>query len=200
MTDYSNNGSTKFVNFILSNMEKNRGMRARLRRADNPTNEVGAWEYLARFVDLHNHSQRRAFALVAAALAKSKQENTNEQSPEAEQTPRKDGTHSLGKALAGIYEPNKQEPAKARLRRILSCQSLDELCDVLRPILGLITKENRYPLSYSRLLTDLLWFEQNQRAKEQWAQDFFSTSQSLEDTENSKNAEGSKKNNEEAAL
>ena len=189
MQETSNNRATNFVNFILSNMEKNRGMRAHLRRADNPTSEDGAWEYLAPFVDLHDQPKRRAFALIAAALAKSKYEETHEQNTNPTKAPRQDGTHSLGKALSGIYKPDEQDPAKARLRRILSCQSLDELCDVLRPVLSLIANKSRYTISYSRLLNDLLWFEQSQRAKEQWAQDFFSSSESTEEAKKSNEEE-----------
>lgn len=164
MADISKNRSAGFVHFVISNinMEKNLAMRARLRRADNPATEYQAWEYLVRFgVSLTDQRERKAFGLVGAALAKAKHK------PE-------DGEYGLGKALAGIYASDEQEQATARLRRLLGCSTLEELCDVLRPMLGLIAAKSRYDLSYARLLNDLLYFENNQRIKEQWAQDFFS--------------------------
>ena len=147
-----------FVAYVLPRMAADTGVGAALRRADNPATEYQAWEHLARWCDLDKTRERLPFATVAAALARVK--------------PTKDGHQPLGRALAACYEDgNQSDNAKSKLRRLLACDSAEEACRVLRPLLGLMTSKGKSHLNYGSLLDDLLWF--GERTKQRWAMDFF---------------------------
>ncbi|MDQ7007678.1 MAG: type I-E CRISPR-associated protein Cse2/CasB [Acidobacteriota bacterium] len=151
-----------FVAFVLQRCQQDTGEAARLRRADNPATEYQSWATLAAFgVDLEKPWERLPFACVAAALARAKVE--------------RDGLHGIGRALAGCYEEgNQSDQAGARLRRLLACDSVEEACRILRPLLGLIGSHGRWPLSHARLLDELLVFHwRAQDIKARWAQDFY---------------------------
>ena len=159
-----------FVDYVLGRLENDRGMGARLRRADNPDLEYQSWEYLAGCgVNLENASERKAFALVGAALARDK--------------PKANGRMRMGKAISHAYDDDpKNDQAKAKLRRLLACSSTDEACGILRPLLRLVASRGA-TLNYTQLLMDLIYF--SEKVKVDWANDFFNTS------EPSKNAESS---------
>ncbi len=152
----------RFVAGLLKLCAENKGMAARLRRADNPATEYQSWEVLATYgVDLEQERERLAFVSVAAAIAKAKVE--------------RNGRQSLGQAIAACYESgNASDQAKARLRRLLACDELPELCRILRPVLSLIDSKVGQPLDYIRLLKQLRRFPFNaQQVRAQWAQEFY---------------------------
>ena len=152
----------RFVAFVLATMQQDKGMAARLRRADNPNTEYQSWEFLAGFgVDLENPFQRLPFVTVAAAMAKAKATSN--------------GKLRLGQALAACYKDgSKDDQAKAKLRRVLACDDLPELCRILRPVLTLVESRVPQSLDYSRLLTQLRGFHWDaQKIKAQWAQEFY---------------------------
>lgn len=163
-----NNRNQNFISFIIDRINQNKGIAATLRRADNPDTEYQSWEYLAAFgIDLENSNQRLPFAIVAAAIAKNK--NANEKIA--------NGSLGIGQTLALCYpEGNQNDQAKAKLRRLLDCDSVSEVCRVLRPILSLIKSRSIGNLDFAKLLDDLLkfqWDEARQRVKARWAQDFY---------------------------
>ena len=163
MEEKAQNFSEKFVHSILSRLDDRR-LRACMRRADNKDTEYQAWEYLIPFgLPMDVSPKHQAYILVAAALAKYE--------------PGEDGKYNLGKALSGIYGEGNAEQAKTRLRRLLACASTQEVCTVLRPMLGLIAK-SCYPLSYARLMEDLLYF--NEHIRKRWALDFFRSTPTTE--------------------
>lgn len=161
---------TSFVASAIAHCLKDKGLAARLRRADNPATEYQSWEFLAVWhIDLESDDQRLPYVTVAAAIARAK--------PEA------NGSLTLGQAIARCYEEgNQSDQAKARLRRVLACDELPELCRVLRPVLTLIVSRVAQTLDYARLLKqlgqfgaasrhgDAAWL---QRIKAQWAQEFY---------------------------
>jgi CRISPR system Cascade subunit CasB len=149
-----------FIRHVVSRMDEDRAMGARLRRADNPATEYQSWEYLAPFgVNLEHTRERKAFATVAAALARAK--------------PKSDGTLGIGRAIASAFDGGKDnDQAKARLRRLLACDSSEEACDILRPLLRLVASRGA-AVCHARLLRELLYF--SERTREIWAQDFFSS-------------------------
>ena len=153
----------RFVETVIERCQKVKGLAARLRRADNPAMEYQSWELLGWFgVDLEKDYERLPFVTVAAAIAKSKSE--------------RNGSLRLGQAIAHCYkEGNKDDQAKARLRRLLACNDLAEVCRILRPILTLIDSRVGQPLDFVRLLRQLRFFgfESGQRTKTQWAQEFY---------------------------
>jgi CRISPR system Cascade subunit CasB len=150
----------KFISYVIDRMENDRAMGARLRRSDNPATEYQSWEYFTRFgVDLQNRRERKAFATIAAALARAK--------------PKSDGGLDIGRAIALSYgEGREDHQAKSRLRRLLACDTSEEACDILRPLLSLVASRGR-AVRFEQLLRDLLYF--SERTKERWAQEFFSS-------------------------
>lgn len=153
----------QFVETVIERCHNNKGLAARLRRADNPATEYQSWELLGWFgVDLEKDYERLPFVTVAAAIAKSKSE--------------RNGTLRLGQAIAHCYKDGaRDDQAKARLRRILACNDLVEACRILRPVLTLINSRVDQPLDYVRLLRQLRFFgfEAGHRTKTEWAQEFY---------------------------
>lgn len=152
----------RFVTGVVQQCQQNKGLAARLRRADNPATEYQSWELLAGYgVDLEYEQQRLPFATVAAAIAKAKCE--------------RNGTLSLGRAIAASYEEGRDSSqATTRLRRLLACEDLPELCRILRPLFSLIDSKAGQPLDYTRLLKQLRRFSFSpQQVKAQWAQEFY---------------------------
>lgn len=149
----------RFVAGVLDLCADNKGMAARLRRADNPATEYQSWELLAGYgIDLEQERERLPFVSVAAAIAKAKAE--------------RNGNMGLGRAIAACYEKgNASDQAKARLRRLLACDDLAELCRILRPVLSLIDSKVGQGLDFVRLLKQLRRFPlYAQQVKAQWAQ------------------------------
>ncbi|MDF0604422.1 type I-E CRISPR-associated protein Cse2/CasB [Neisseriaceae bacterium TC5R-5] len=161
------NRQQRFVQSLLQRCQQDKGLAAALRRADNPATEYQSWEFLAaHHIDLEQNSQRLPYTTIAAALARSKITHN--------------GSLPLGQALARSYPSEKNDqknsPAKARLRRLLACNQLDELCPVLRPLLTLIDSRLPGQLDYARLLTELCYFERHpEQSKARWAQSFYQT-------------------------
>ncbi len=152
----------RFVAGVLKLCADSKGMAARLRRADNPATEYQSWELLAAYgIDLEQERERLPFVSVAAAIAKAKIE--------------RNGSLGLGRAIAASYESgNASDQAKTRLRRLLACDDLGELCRILRPLLSLIDSKVGQPLDYVRLLKQLRRFPFNaQQVRTQWAQEFY---------------------------
>ncbi|GHU05194.1 type I-E CRISPR-associated protein Cse2/CasB [Alphaproteobacteria bacterium] len=159
----------KAERFVLSTIERcqqNKGLSARLRRADNPATEDQSWEFLIAFgIDLEKKYERLPFATIACAIARAKAE--------------RNGSLPLGRALANCCENGSDgdSPGKARLRRLLACDSLDELCRILRPLLSLILSKSPHSLNYVLLLEQLQRFaygaDSARRVKAEWAQSFY---------------------------
>ena len=153
----------RFVETVIERCQKDKGMAARLRRADNPATEYQSWELLGWFgVDLENDYERLPYVTVAAAIAKFKAE--------------RNGSLTFGKAILACYGNDRESvQAKTRLRRLLACNELPEACRLLRPMLSLINSRVDNPLDYTLLLRQLRFFndEYGHRTKTQWAQEFY---------------------------
>lgn len=150
-----------FVQFVLNHLQRDSAFGAALRRADNPSTEYQAWEYLSQWCDIDKPWELLPFATVGAALARAK--------------PSSDGNLGLGSAIASCYtegqtKGNQTDTAKAKIRRVLACDSIDEVCRILRPLLSLVVSRG-VKLNYSGLLGDLLYF--NEWTKQKWAVDFY---------------------------
>jgi CRISPR system Cascade subunit CasB len=154
--------SDAFVKFTVDQCQQDKGLAAALKRADNPATEYQCWEHLAAFhIDLEKDYQRLPYATIAAAIAKAKAEHN--------------GNTGIGRAIALCYEDgNNSDQAKAKLRRLLACETVDEACRILRPLFSLIDAKAGITLNYAQLLEELLKFHwNNQRVKTRWAQDFY---------------------------
>lgn len=168
MTSTKESKQQRYVNSVIERIKKDTAMAVALKRADNPSLEYRAWEYFADYkVNLENTKERIPYATVSASLAREK--------------PLVDGFLNLGHAISKTGKdssPSDQE--RARLRRILACDTVEEVCTILRPLLSLINARG-IKISYGQLLNDLCWFENNpQRTKAHWAQSFF---QNVEESE-----------------
>lgn len=157
-----------FVHYIIERCQQNKGLAAKLRRADNPNTEYQSWEIIGPWVDLENSYQRLPYATVAAAIARVKLAAN--------------GQLTLGKALVLAYSEKGtteySDQAKARLRRLLACSDVAEVCRVIRPVLTLIDSKVGQPLDYAKLLTELRYF--GERTKIRWAQEFYGQRASAE--------------------
>ena len=163
-TDSPRGKSLAFVDYIINRCQADNGLRAALKRADNPATEYQSWDVLAGFrVNLEYENQRLPHAAIAAAIARAKIE--------------KNGALKIGQAIARCYEDgNASDQAKAKLRRLLACDSVPEACRILRPLFSLIESKGKTALDYANLLSDLLRFgHEDSRAyiKARWAQDFY---------------------------
>lgn len=151
-----------FVKFVMERITKedNRAVAA-LKRADNPATEYQSWEYLAAFIDIDKDYERLPYATIASAIAKVKAEQN--------------GKVQIGQAIAQCYEDGKEsDQAKMKLRRLLACETTEEVCRVLRPLFSLIDAKANVQLDYAALLKDLLYFHRdNKSVKSHWAQDFY---------------------------
>ncbi|MFK3659853.1 type I-E CRISPR-associated protein Cse2/CasB [Scandinavium sp. NPDC088450] len=152
------------IHYVFERCQQDKGFAARLRRANNPATEYQCWELLGRFgLDLEHETKRRAHALVVAAVATSRAE--------------KNGTLTLGKAIAESFpEGSQSDQAKSRLNRLLACDTVAEVCQILRPLLSLIQSRVTVPLDYERLLSELTDFGYNKdRIRARWAQQFYAS-------------------------
>lgn len=158
MTD-KNNFTQQFVHWVIDRIGRDNRARAVLTRADNPGTAYQSWEILSQWCDLSDERKRLPLATVSAALSRARCE--------------RDGNLGIGKAIAYCYEKKqKADPAGAKLRRLLACDSTQEVCSILRPLLRLIASKG-VGLSYRRLLEDLLYFGDGQKVKVRWAMDFY---------------------------
>lgn len=163
-TGLLHNKSMAFVDYIINRCQADNGLRAALKRADNPATEYQSWEVLAGFhINLEHENQRLPYATIAAVIARSKVE--------------KNGAAKIGQAIARCYEDgNASDQAKAKLRRLLACDSVPEACRILRPLFSLIESKSNIIPDYASLLNDLLRFgheDSRTRIKARWAQDFY---------------------------
>lgn len=160
----SKSKSQHFVDYVINRCDASNGVRAALKRADNPATEYQSWEVLAGFqINLEYENQRLPYATIAAAIARTE--------------PSHNGNVKIGQAIAHCYEDgNAGDQAKAKLRRLLACDSVTEACRILRPLFSLIEARGGLKLDYAQLLDDLLWFSHDDsqlRIKARWAQDFY---------------------------
>ncbi|MBY0241899.1 MAG: type I-E CRISPR-associated protein Cse2/CasB [Burkholderiaceae bacterium] len=154
--------AVRFVGHVLTRCQQDKGFAARLRRADNPATEYQSWDLLASFgIALEYDNQRLPYQTVAACIARAKSTAN--------------GDMTLGAGIARCYSDGRDsDQAKARLRRLLACDDIAELCRILRSQLSLIDSKAGQALDYQRLLLQLIGFSGNsQRIKAQWAQEFY---------------------------
>ena len=159
-----------FIDWILDNSQKDNGFSAKMRRADNPDQEYYALGILCGFdIDIEKESERLPYSVVGAALCR-----------EALRI-----CESLKASESGEKNSDIDSP---RLRRLLSCNSIQELCRSLRPVLSLIASRN-ISLCYSKLLEDICRFQYDnarQNIKLRWTREFFRRSTDESATEEDK--------------
>lgn len=156
------NKHSAFVQYTLNRIGKDKGLAASLRKADNPSTEHLCWSFLAGFnIPLDFEAKRLPYSTVAAAIARDKASAN--------------GKLTLGRALAMSYpDGHESKPAQARLRRLLSCDNINELCSILRQTLSLVRSRTSEPLDYALLLGQLSRYSfAPEKVNAQWAQQFY---------------------------
>lgn len=111
---------------VFKRLSTDTAFRAACKRADNPDTEYQSWEYLAEYkVNLEYEESRLPFATILSSAARSSRHA--------------DGSVNLGKALLIAYDGDiKNTAARAKLRRILVCDTVQDACRSIRPILRFI--------------------------------------------------------------
>ncbi len=161
--------SISFVSYVIKqiNDDKGKGFGSKLRKADNENTEYQSWEILSRWVNLEWESDRKAFALIGASLARSR--------------PSEDGKYSIGEALRMVHVKDKgnedieNSSSALRLRRLLACKDKEEVMDILKPVIRYIESKG-FIVHYASLLDEILWFNNDvsrERTRAKWARDFF---------------------------
>lgn len=143
--------------------------KAALKKADNPDTEYQSWEYLADYgINLEYENARLPYTTVLSAAARSSRNA--------------DGSVPLGRALLLSYKSDSENTAaRSKLRRIIACDSIDDVCSVLRPVLRFIGSKD-IAVSYATLLRDLKYFSKDsERTKARWAEQFFEKTESKEE-------------------
>lgn len=153
----------KLVNRFFESVNSKTGtaMRAAFKKADNPDTEYQCWEYLAYYgVNLEYPEKRLPYITVFSSIANSDRST--------------DGSLKFGKALLVAYESDiESEPARARLRRVLACDSTEDVCKILRSVLRFINSKS-VAISYASLLKELKYFDvAPEKIKAGWAQQFY---------------------------
>ena len=151
-----------FIDYVINRSKNDNKFSSEIRRASNPTFEAGGWETLVQFnISLDFKHTRRAYLIMAAAAVQSKIAE--------------DGTIGIGRALALSYAENQSDDqAKARLRRLLACTSLEDVNMVIRPMLTFVQSRKVTNLNYSGILKQLDGYHFDQdKVRAQWATEFY---------------------------
>ena len=150
--------SEAFVSYVTQKLSWDKSFSAKLKRADNPNTEHYAWDVILPWCHSANDSHRKIFSLIGASMAR-KRVTT-------------DGSLSLGYAIAKIEKDNS---ASTRLKKLLACHDVVQLCYHLKPIIRQI-EANKINLCYEQLLNQLLFFDlYPDRQKKMWAKDCYKT-------------------------
>lgn len=166
-SEYKKTNEEKIINHFFESVHSKTGtaMRAVFKKAHNPDTEYQCWEYLAKYrVNIESSKERLPYITVFSSIANSDKST--------------DGSLGFGKALMVAYDSDREsEPARARLRRVLACDSTVEVCTILRSILRFITGKG-IGISYASLLKDLKNFDiVPEKVKAKWAQQFYEIKQ-----------------------
>ncbi|AUW07379.1 type I-E CRISPR-associated protein Cse2/CasB [Vibrio campbellii] len=150
-----------FVDYVKLNCRTNKRFASSLNHADYQSGtESNIWDLLCRFdVDIENDNERIPFILIGAAIARGDNHNIH--------------TLPLGRAIYKSF-PNGDEQGSARLRRLISCDTTEEVCNVLRPLLGLLQSKIKISINYAELLCQLIEYSNNPESVRMiWTNDFY---------------------------
>lgn len=164
---------TSFVESVYRRKEDDGVFRSRMRAARSSSRETAVWFDLAGYIDITREDVRAIYVLIGSSIALENSE--------------KNGTKTFSSLLSMAWRDNKnqkfldekkiaQHPAVMRLRRIVSCRDVQEVCQLLGPCLQLIRSRVPGELDYMTLMKDLLDFgfssERAEAVKARWVMDF----------------------------
>jgi len=147
---------------FLQKYKEDRGMMADLRCGLSPAKEHRAWPHIAQCCKLDADWSRVPVQTVCAAFATHPEGNT---------------VHgNIGTTMRKIAGEKKDGLAsfKGRFRRLLACDTMEELCDRLPAVIR-AAKAKGIPINYRQLYCDICWWEGNYPPKLKWAAAFWGT-------------------------
>ena len=164
-----NDHNSYFIDYIFRLCKSDSGAASKLKRAGSDTQAASSYGILVGAgVDIEKKYQLISHSIVAEIIAKSKLESDT-------------GEENFGKVLrlsSELKKEKSQEIDDTRMRRILNCDTLEELQTVLRSLLNFIISRGFIDkLSLNEFLKDLLKFEyewSQNRIKKKWAMGFYS--------------------------
>ena len=152
---------------------EDRGMLAALRRGFSEASEQYAWPYIAPYCTMTDPKQRAIWLTIAAAkatLAPSGLDRTGL------------GVGNLGATMrhlalgedAAKETDKKLASFESRFRRLLTCQTVEELCKHLVGVIRAAATNNK-PMDLKKLFWDLqTWEDRNRRdIRVEWAQGYW---------------------------
>lgn len=146
-----------FTAAVIARVKTDTAFRAIMSRADNPTFESAAWEYLIPYCNIENDYERIPFAVIGAAIARIR--------------PETDGNAGIGTAFFSICrDADDRDRQSVRFRRLIACDSPLELGRVIRPILPYLVK-NGATVNFTQLLKDLIYW--NPQIRIRWTVQFY---------------------------
>ncbi len=154
----------RFVAAVFSAIE-DKGIRAAFRRADSARLHFHCIEFLLKHsMEIDDINIRAASLTVMAAIARS---NVT-----------KNGSIHFARAIALCYsDKSDSEAAISRIRKICSCENMQELTSTLRRLLTLISSRS-IAVDYTSLYKDLLVFRyesQRDNLRVKWMKEFYSS-------------------------
>lgn len=152
----------KFVAAVFSAIE-DKGLRAAFRRADSSRLNFHCVEFLLKHgMPADDVNERTAAFTVMAAIARS---NVTQ-----------NGSIHFARAIALCYPDKNSDAAISKIRKVCSCESVQELASTLRRLLALISSKN-IPVDYALIYKDLLLYRyENKRdnLRVKWMKMFYS--------------------------
>lgn len=175
-----NDHNSYFIDYIFRLCKSDSGAASKLKRAGSENQMALSYGILVGAgIDIEKKYQLIPHSIVAEIIAKSDLESDT-------------GKENFGKVLRLASELKKekgQEVNDTKMRRILNCDTLEELQIVLRSMLNFIISRGFIDkLSLNDFLKDLLKFESEwaqNRIKKKWAIGFYSSNN--DDEENDSN-------------
>ncbi len=149
----------EFVDYVFRCVERDKGARASLRKADSESQEWKAWSIIYPAIENLEAYSRPIYSMIASAIAKSRME--------------KDGTIKLGEAVRVADGVENGETSK-RMLRLLSVSDSEELLMVMRRLLPYLISKG-IDICFTSLLSDLKAFEYGERKQEvkaRWMNDY----------------------------
>lgn len=148
-----------FVKFLQDN-SGNTGVMADLRKGFSSATAMYSWRHISRFCSLDKDRERTIGETVGAAFA------THPMFQESDAK-----TPNMGTVMRKIAGDD-LATFESRFRRILTCDSAEEVCSLLRGVISAAkSRAVPVPVPYLSLISDLEYW--GQRVKVRWASEFW---------------------------
>lgn len=149
--------SEAFFSYVVEKMSWDKQFISIMRNADTPDANTEAWKYLIRWCHSEDDSHIEILTLITASICRTGLTS--------------DGKSRLGSAINRIDLSSHKDSAK--LKKLLACDNVSEVCKNLRPILKSVERHN-IRLSYITLMDQLLYFNRYpDKQKKSWAIDYY---------------------------